>query len=152
VGQILSHITSAEVGLHVIRDLTEKDTGAGALQRTIIDRVLSLLPRDVVGAPAKKRKRESSAPEVKAEDVDEEEDTSPKNVAVRPDRIKKLTANRLQTRSPGNQLRSTPRRGGGREYLFSIWLAWNCSTDSSLQVHRGLLLVREARRSLPRTM
>jgi hypothetical protein len=89
-----------------MRDLTEKDTGAGALQRTIIDRVLSLLPRDVVGAPTKKRKRESSVPEVKAEDEGEEEDTSPKNVAVRPDRIKKPTA-KAQL-SPAKQVARKP--------------------------------------------
>ena len=62
-GKVLSQITTAEVGLHVLRDLSDKQSAKGALQRTIIDRLLTLIPRDVSmrGAGNKRRREEDAA-------------------------------------------------------------------------------------------
>jgi hypothetical protein len=106
VGDVLGHITSAEVGLYVMRDLTDKDTGAGALQRTIIDRVLSLLPREHAPTAFMKRKHEPSAHEITGDG--EDGNPSPGNFSVRPDRIKKPTAKAQQSPPKMTTRKSAP--------------------------------------------
>ena len=88
--------------MHVLRDLAAKDTVAGVLQRTLADRVLSLLPRDTSSATGqRKRKRETEdepmlerhdlADTVKAE-VPDADDGDGILVNDRPERAKKPTA------------------------------------------------------------
>ncbi|KAK3680551.1 hypothetical protein LTR37_021177 [Vermiconidia calcicola] len=53
VGNVIGHVTNAEAGLRILRDLTNDRSTEGALQRTVIDRILSLIkeapiPRIVV--------------------------------------------------------------------------------------------------------
>ena len=47
VGQVIRQISSVEGGLRVLRNLCTEDTTTGVLQRTVIDRALSLLPEPV---------------------------------------------------------------------------------------------------------
>ena len=53
VGNVIGHVTNAEAGLRILRDLTNDRSTEGALQRTVIDQTLSLIkeapiPRIVV--------------------------------------------------------------------------------------------------------
>lgn len=60
VGRVLGQISTPEVGMRVLRDITDKESTAGALQRTLIDRMLALLPKDApTSNGTNKRKRES---------------------------------------------------------------------------------------------
>ena len=58
----MSQIKTAEVGLHVLRDLTDKKSATGALQKTIIDRLLTLVSKDASPRDGgNKRRREEDA-------------------------------------------------------------------------------------------
>lgn len=92
--------------MHVLRDLTAKDTTAGVLQRILADRVLSLLPRENSAATSQlKRKREMNG-EPRAERHDladtiktEVLDTNGGDGIIgpgRPERTKKPTAKAKQ--------------------------------------------------------
>jgi hypothetical protein len=106
VGTVLAQITTPEVALHVLRDLTAKDTVAGVLQRTLADRVLSLLPRDLSAATGqRKRKRDTDGERrVEAHDLPhqvvkaEVPDADDEGIIVpdRPERTKKPTAKAKQ--------------------------------------------------------
>ena len=84
IGKVIGGIAIAKGGLHVLRDLTEAQSTMGALQRTIIDRVLGLLTRS--GRPRvneNKRKR--------GEEIGEQPSDQAHDQAKRPDRVKKPT-------------------------------------------------------------
>ena len=53
--------------MHVLRDLTDKEDSAGALQRTIIDRILSLLPKEAASTGTKRKRVTSASRKVKEE-------------------------------------------------------------------------------------
>ena len=103
---MLAHIRTPEVALHVLRDLAAKDTVAGVLQRTLADRVLSLLPREISAATGqRKRKRETDGERRaeahvlthqvgKAEAADAYDEVI--IVPERPERVKKPTAKAKQ--------------------------------------------------------
>ena len=106
VGTVLAQIRTPEVALHVLRDLAAKDTVAGVLQRTLTDRVLSLLPREISAATGqRKRKRETDGERmaeahvlvhqvIKAEAADADDEGIV--VPDRPERMKKPTAKARQ--------------------------------------------------------
>ena len=93
VGRVLANISTVECGLRILKDLTEAQDTNGALQRTIIDRVLALLiktPTPPTGSSKRKHEgEEENKPLVLRgkEDDDAESDDTPK----RSERPKKPT-------------------------------------------------------------
>ena len=103
--------------MHVLRDLTDKEDSAGALQRTIIDRILSLLPKEAASTGTKRKRVTSASRKVKEELDDYAEAIT---ASERPQRAKPRSREACQRRRQGERHpRGCLSPAGSREYLFS---------------------------------
>ena len=84
----------------MLKDLTEKDSAAGVLQRTVIDRVLDLFPKE--GSRQGKRRSGSSRVATPAEALEADAEDLPEVVRVpkRSTRAKKPTAKAKEYLNP----------------------------------------------------